>query len=176
MEDISIQDFVKHLPYETHLHSVHEAQEVLCYWRDEIQEQIPDKLDALQFFKAHVLHEAGYDNINPEYAWMELETSYDNDVYFEIDNTTFYCFIKLSVFGSICKLFFFACFYCFHYITRNISASSCRTASALRPTLSALQILICRPGRRKMQTVPALFWAEQVYPVMIVFADSDSGC
>ena len=86
-----VMEFVKHLPYETHLHSVQEARDVLCHWRDElpeqIQEQIPDNLDAVRFFEAHVLHEAGYDDINLDCVW--IDTPYENEVYFNVDDITF---------------------------------------------------------------------------------------
>jgi len=84
-----VMEFVRNLPYETHLHSVYEADKVLRAWREEIPEQIPYGLDGIRFFEAHVLHEAGYDHINPYDSWMEFEAFYDNDVYFEIGDTIF---------------------------------------------------------------------------------------
>lgn len=83
-----VMEFVRNLPYETHLHNVYEADQILYAWRNEIPEQIPDDLDAIRFFEAHVLHEAGYDHINSDDSWMELPEC-DNDVFFANGDITF---------------------------------------------------------------------------------------
>ena len=46
------------------------------------------------FFKAHVLHRAGYDKIDPRDAWVEESPYYDDDVYFDIAGTTFCLRVK----------------------------------------------------------------------------------
>ena len=84
-----VMEFVKHLPYETHLHTVQEARNVLHYWRAEIPDRVPQSITADDFYKAHILYKAGYYNIDPYDAWVDVSAGYDDDVCFELDHTIF---------------------------------------------------------------------------------------